>query len=154
MKKSIIICAFIVLCLCSCGNNEDKTITYEDLSSEHQTIIDNIYDNYSSWKSIRDSDSDVMVTKINFLYEDDTLLFITYYDEGNDGIAYTCQIREVGENGELTGHSYDNTLFNDKERIKKNKAMMAGVNGFEYPLNEDDQKDVLANAFYKTQEDK
>lgn len=153
MKRIFIICAVSTLWLCACGSSgeEVSTYTYEDLNSEQQNIIDNIYGNYSAWKSVYDSGRDIMVSKINFLYEEDTLLFVTYYDEGNDGVGYFCKIMEVSENGDLVGHKYENTLFDEEEKTNERTAMMVAITGFEYPLSEEEQKNVLANAFCKAQ---
>ena len=153
MKRILIICTVATLWLCSCGNSgeEVSTYTYEDLSSEQQTIVNNIYTNYSVWDAVYDSGRDIMVSKINFLYEEDTLLFVTYYDEGNDGVGVFCRIMEVGENGVLTEHVYENTLFNEEEKTNERAATMAAITGFEYPLIEEECKNVLANAFYKAQ---
>lgn len=58
MKKIFIICAIMTLWLSACGSSgeEVRTYTYEDLNSNQQIIIDNIYDNYSSWKSVFDTE--------------------------------------------------------------------------------------------------
>lgn len=151
MKKIFVICVAIMLWLSACGNNgaEERTYTYEDLNSEQQSLIDNIYENYSIWESVFDSGRDIMVDKVNFLYEDDTLLFVTYYDEGDDGVGCFYKIMEVGKKGDLTGHIYENTLFNEEEKANERKATMAAFTGFIYPLGQVEQKNVLANAFYK-----
>lgn len=81
---------------------------------------------------------EVIVCKTNFLYEEDDLLFVTYYDEGNDGIAYFYKIMEVDENGDLSGHNYGNTLYDQTEKSKERNAMMAAITGFEYPLSEEE----------------
>ena len=155
-NKIFLLCMIIVLCLSACADNETKTYTYtyEEVSSQQQAIVDGVYEQYASWKYVRDSGDTIPVTNVNFLYEDDVLLFVTYYDEGNDGVGYFYSIREVGQNGDLTNHVYENKLFDEKERTKERNAMMAGVCGFAYPLNEGEQKDVLANALYNAQENK
>lgn len=81
----------------SYGNSGEEVSTYEDLNTEQQTIVNNIYTNYSVWDAVYDSGRDIMVSKINFLYEDDTLLFVTCYDEGNDGVGVFCRIMEERE---------------------------------------------------------
>ena len=158
-KKIVILILFVILCVGGCSGNKDYS--YEDLNSNQKYIVDTIYDNYSYWKSIKDSGRDIMATKINFIYEDNILLFVVCYDEGdasydkeyNSGL-YFYEIMEVGENGELKEHIYENELFSEKERTNKRKAMMSAINGMSYPANLDEQKDVLANALYKSQENR
>ena len=156
MKRIFFIAISLMLFLCACTNSmgESRTYLYEDLNSKQQSIVNGIYDSYSSWKSVQDSGKAIRATKVNFLYEENVLLFAVYYDEGNDGVGYFVRIMEVGENGELNSHKYSNTLYDEDERAKERVATMAAITGEDFPTEEEKQKDVLANALGKLQEEK
>jgi len=152
MRRITILCVIITMWLCACGNNVEDVNTYAGLNSDQQMIIDNIHENYSTWESVYDSGRDIEVSKINFLYEEEVLLFVTYYDEGNDGVGYFYKIMEVDEDGNLTGHNYENSLFDKEEKANERAAMMAAITGLEYPLSDiEEQKNVLATALYNAQ---
>lgn len=153
-KNLMVICIGMVIILngCSSGNTDSKIYTYTDLDKTQQQVVDGVYEMYSDWEFVYDSGEKFPCTNVSFFYEDDKLIFATYYtcSDSNDGFGITKVFQVNQENGQLYTHTY-NYLFDESENIKRKAATVTAANGEAFPSGgeENSQKDALANAFSK-----
>lgn len=149
MKKTIAIIMGVMLSLTGCTQTSTTEYTYNNVNEEVQTLIDNVYDEVDTWQSIRDSGKTYEVSKVNFLYEDDELIFLTFYGFGDDstgGLSMSFDVDQ--EQGQLSVHKY-NSLFDQTEDIKQRGAFVQASSGYDFDVNGSvsEQKDVLAKAY-------
>lgn len=149
-NKILLILGLSILLFGGCGNSETKFYTYDDLPEEQKFIIDGVYAAYSDWEYVFDSGGNIPVTKVNFFYEDNQVIFTAFHPYSGTNNGGATLIYEVNtSNGQLSGHSYD-YLFNEKESVARRAAMAKSAFGKDFCIDssEEEQKDALANAYY------
>lgn len=74
----ILLCYLLDGCSLAVSENE-KSVSYSELDSDGQAVIDIIYNYYDLWDSVHDSGQDFYCTNVGFFYDESTLVFATYY---------------------------------------------------------------------------
>lgn len=151
MIISIIILSCFLLGGCSSDDSEnEKSVSYNELDSDGQGVIDIVYSYYDSWDSIHDSGQEFYCTNVGFFYDENTLVFATYYST------------ESGEMGKLANDTpviSKNGFFSYFVVDKDNKTLEEySGSGSLYALcmsqnwnvnaTAQEQKDILADRYF------
>lgn len=163
--KAILSLSYLVLiiCFCGCANSGEEmkaqSYTYEDLNEAEKIIVDGVYEYYSSWGY---SSEDFPNTKVAFFYEEDKLMFATYYFKQEDTVeaqedAYYnmhflnnsfCGFYDVNtETGKLSTHDFG-SIYNNRD-TKRGIAAVRASKGTDFFTEQDEQAhmNALATAY-------
>lgn len=127
---------------------EEKTVTYAELDSDGRAVVDAVYNAYDSWKSVNGYDC----TTAGFFYDEDALIFVTYYATQEYEGGYTAGGTAIGSTRGFSGysvvHADTGTITGYTSSNNKLWALTIGIGG-PWDINADAQthKDHLANQY-------
>lgn len=159
MKKCAIcfFTLFLIIFACGCTSETQKAKGYSDLNDQQQRIIDNVLNQYDTWKDCYDSGKNYRCSNISFFMEDGNLIFATCYrtsgiEKVGDGIYSTTNVlykffKVNLQSGKLSGHGY--SIY---DSMKENSAQIQAFSGIDFSetLNIAEKKNKIAEAYAET----